>query len=187
MSKKYGLAIGKFAPFHVGHMYYLTECLKKCDELFIILSFDQRFIDKQPKCIQPHLSLKSRFDALRNFVITYLLDYNKPVYFDIVDESNIPEYPNGWEPFVELVDQKISEIYYDPNIIFSSEESYKDDYKKYFPKCEHIIIDKNRNLFKISGTKLRRVMHMITSLSEFVDIFTSIEYFLEEYPDGRPS
>ena len=181
MSKKYGLAIGKFAPFHVGHMYYLTECLKKCDELFIILSYDQRFVDKQPKCIRQYLSLRDRFEALRDFVISYLLDYKKPVYFDIVDESNIPEYPNGWEPFVKLVEEKLDVIPYVPNIIFSSEESYTDDYKKYFPKCEHIIIDKNRDLFKISGTKLRRVMHMITSLSEFVDLFTSMDHFKEVY------
>ncbi len=181
MSKKSGLAIGKFAPFHVGHMYYLTECLKKCDELFVILSYDQRFVDKQPKCIQPNLSLKNRFDHLRSFIICYLNDFGKPVYFDVVDESNIPEYPNGWEPFVELVENKLSEIPYEPNIIFSSEESYKEDYKKYFPKLEHIIIDQDRELFKISGTKLRDMMTETITLSEIVNQFTSLEYFLEKY------
>lgn len=182
MSKKYGLAIGKFAPFHIGHMYFLTECLKKCDELFIILSYDQRFVDKQNPKIQKDLSLKNRFTDLRDFVVCYLSKFNKPVYYDIVVESNIPEYPNGWEPFIQLIKEKLNNFH--PNIIFSSEESYTDDYKKYLPECEHIIIDSKRSNFHISGTELRHMMSMVYDLSKCIDNSTSLEYFLEKYDDS---
>jgi len=198
MEKRKALIIGKFCPFHVGHMYFLEEAVKKCDELFVILSYDQRFVDKQPKEIQTALTLKTRVKALKEF-INYYLHYDNcryPVSFDVVDESDIPEYPNGWEPFIKLVQEKLNKYNYEPNIIFSSEPSYSEDYKKYLPNCEHIIIDPERKKFNVSGTSIRHMMYvlektpddspehkqLINKFLECVDSFTSVSYFRKVYP-----
>ena len=49
-----------------------------------------------------------------------------------LDESNIPEYPNGWPMWSELMKEAVKE---EINIFFCGEQEYVEKLEEYFPEC----------------------------------------------------
>lgn len=186
MSKKKGFIVGKFAPLHVGHEYFIQKSLEQCDELFILLSHDQRFFQKIPGEIRHLFYPRDRYEDLECFVQEMLqFDYpDKVIYTGFVDESDIPEYPNGWEAFIQLCLREMTTSHqFDPNIVFSSEPDYDENYKKYLPNCQHIIIEADRKTHPVSGTKIREKMveiqKEITKLGDSLNQFANHRIYVD--------
>lgn len=158
MSEVKGLVIGKFAPPHTGHLWFINQVLEKCDSLMILLSFDKRWVEKQDKRIQIQLSVTNRFFPLAAVCERISKNVKKNIICDIIDESQIPEYPNGYHEFCKLCEMKFNEHKYYPDTMFSSEPNYVLEYKKYWPNINHVLIDPERINVNISATEIRKKM-----------------------------
>ena len=156
-NKRRGFLVGKFMPFHKGHRYFIQKSLEQCDELFILLCFDIRFKRTIPIEIRSSLRVESSLRDICEYThLLYGFYPEKKTFVRMIDESHIPQYPNGWKEWAKLCTDKMDELNYKPNLVFSSETSYDENYKKYFPKCKHIIIDCDRNSVSTSGTEIRK-------------------------------
>ena len=143
--KEVGFIIGKFAPLHNGHINFIHEAATQVDILYVILCYDEKFINRQTPEFKDHLGLKSRLLWLKHT----FNDHNHIKVF-YIDETNILEYPEGWADITKLILDVLPER---PTKVFSSEPSYDEGFKKYFPDVEHII--SNRDSVNISATQIR--------------------------------
>lgn len=139
--KKRGWLTGKFCMLHMGHINFIHQAATQCDELVVVLSHsDKRFKD-------PRLSYRNKMLWLRT---TFK---NEPHITVVgVDESNVPEYPNGWQAWSDLVKEKIGT---DFDYIFTSEICDHSGYNTHFPGQEVVVVDSERKGVDISATKIR--------------------------------
>ena len=139
--KKRGWLTGKFCMLHMGHINFIHQAATQCDELVVVLSHsDKRFKD-------PRLSYRNKMLWLRT---TFK---NEPHITVVgIDESNIPEYPNGWQAWSDLVKEKIGT---DFDYIFTSEPGDQSGYNTYFPGQQVMVVDADRKGVDISATKIR--------------------------------
>lgn len=142
--KKRGWLTGKFCMLHMGHINFIHQAATQCDELVVVLSHsDKRFKD-------PRLSYRNKMLWLRT---TFK---NEPHITVVgIDESNIPEYPNGWEAWSDLVKEKIGT---DFDYIFTSEICDHSGYNTHFPGQEVRVVDPERKGVDISATRIREDM-----------------------------
>lgn len=136
-----GWLVGKFAPITTGHIYFISMASTLVKKLTVVLSYRDGLFSED------YLSWKKR------------MLYLKTVFKDIphieiqsVDETNVSAYPNGWSEWAELVKQVIPS---DAKYVFSSEPSYTEGFNTYFPNCEHVVVDNNRDFENISATMVR--------------------------------
>ena len=149
---KTGFVVGKFAPLTTGHINFINQASTQCDKLLVLLSYDGRWRQKQTPYMSKKLTLKNRIKWLKE---TYHgFDH---IIVDYVDESEIPEYPNGWDAYTKLVEEKLEKHFgsKSADYVFSSEVEYDEGFKTYFPKSEHVLIDPDRENFPISATMVR--------------------------------
>lgn len=173
-----GLIIGKFLPFHKGHEFLITESLELCDKLFIIVSKNNNFNQKLQHEIQFLSDHEFREDAIE-YTLDLLLgleEKSKRIIIETVDETNIPNYPNGWLEFADLCNSKMKIHNFTPNKIFTSEESDINGYNTYFPHCDVQLIDIKRKNIAISATELRNDIYQLSQslnkLKKFLPHFT---------------
>lgn len=157
MDKKIGFYGGKFLPLHNGHVYSILHASRLCDELHVFLFyntyneeekikssvFTQKFLI--PKIRQ--LALEVEFKSYNN-IKTHFIDSSKCFNTQQYDDKNI-----RWDYESKEV---INIVGCEPNIVFSSEVSYEEYFKKSYPNAEIVLIDKDRSLFHISGTEIRK-------------------------------
>jgi len=146
-----GVITGKFAPLHTGHIYAITQAATQVDKLFVLLSFDQKFVDSQPEYIQDKLTLKKRLLWLKSTFAD--MPHIEVIY---IDETNIKPYPDGVEDWCNTVLNELF-IYHGVDGVdkwFSSEPEYTWWVGKYF-RCPNVIIDSDRLNFNISATEIR--------------------------------
>ncbi|QVV97655.1 hypothetical protein 2017DRC48_0130 [Vibrio phage ICP1] len=149
-NKTNGVITGKFAPLHSGHIYAITQAATQVDKLYVVLSFDQKFIDQQPLNLREKLSLKKRLLWLKTTFKD--MDHIEIIY---VDETNIKPYPDGVEDWYKLVTEKLSFAgCFKIDKWFSSEPEYTWWIENYF-NCSNVIIDNTRSNFNISATEIR--------------------------------
>lgn len=134
---KVGIFIGKFMPLHKGHVRSIIEAYTKCDKLYVLLCYK----DSDPI---------PRFE--RELALSKLISDLDNVDHYIIDETNVPEYPNGFEimcnKFRTVVENKI-------DYVFCGEKDYIDGFNKFMPEAEVILLDPNRSIVPISATKIR--------------------------------
>lgn len=141
-----GVITGKFAPLHNGHIYAINKAATQVDKLYVVLSYDQKFVDNLPLQLRDKLTLNKRLLWLKKTFSN--LSHINIVY---VDESNMGVYPNGVEEWTSAVEDLIPEKV---NTWFSSEPEYTWWVEKYF-KCKHVLIDSERSNINIAATKIR--------------------------------
>lgn len=150
MNKTVGVITGKFAPLHTGHIYAITEAATQVDVLYVVLSYDEKFIQNLPDRMKDKLTLKKRMLWLKRTFSD--MDHIKII---CVDESDMKPYPEGVPQWCSEVNNLLSE-----NGVtsidkwFSSEPEYSWWIKEHF-NCENIVIDSNRDMINISATKIR--------------------------------
>jgi HTH-type transcriptional repressor of NAD biosynthesis genes len=147
-----GFIVGKFAPLTTGHINFINHASTKCDKLLVLLSYDEYWRLEQKPYMKQRLTLRNRLKWLKETY--YDLDH---IIIDYVDETDIPPYPHGWKEFQELVKEKLVSHFgtEKTDYVFSSEPEYDAGFNKYFPETKHLILDKERELFPMSATKVR--------------------------------
>lgn len=169
---KVGLFIGKFLPLHRGHIQSIIEASTQVDVLYVIGSYRDN-----EKC---HINGKYITQCMiEQWLIEQFkgLDHIKIL---TVDETNLSEYPNGWDEWSKLIKSKLHEHIqqylpdcaacepcwigtYDHRIIdlyvFGGEIDDKLDYENYFRPCNYILIDPTRQRNNIRATDIRNDLY----------------------------
>ena len=136
---KEGLVLGKFYPFTLGHKYLIQTALDQSEMVTVLC------------CSLPTENIPGRHRY--SWILEEFWTDIKTKKLKLVHISKIlPQYPyediNFWSIWSELILK-----YCTPNVVFTSEK-YGDKLADIL-KCQHICVDINRQLYKISGTKIR--------------------------------
>lgn len=168
---KNGLIFGKFAPLTQGHINFINTASLQCEKLYVFLSYDQKFVDKQNFRDQKILNLKNRILWLKK---TYQ-DLDN-IIINFVDETNLASYPDGWLEFSNLIKEKLPKDLTGNNAVFTSEHEYDKELKFYFPNFEHVLVDPDRTVVNISATRMRNsIYENWDNLPNFVKKFYTLK------------
>lgn len=139
--KKRGWLTGKFCMLHMGHINFIHQAATLCDELVVVLSHsDHRFKDSRLSYRNKMLWLRTTFKNEPHITVVG------------IDETDVPEYPNGWQAWSDLVKDKIGT---DFDYIFTSEPGDQSGYNTHFPGQEVRVVDAERKGVDISATRIR--------------------------------
>lgn len=141
--QRIGVVFGTFAPFHLGHYQAVIQAKRDNDGCVVIVSGY-----KGDRGDEIGLDLQKRFRYTRE-----LFADDNEVYVHYVDETNMPRYPHGWEPWLEAVKHIVNEKTADTNEItwYVGEEDYR---KELEGRVEEVIM-LNRDIVNISATQMR--------------------------------
>jgi HTH-type transcriptional repressor of NAD biosynthesis genes len=148
-----GVLTGKFAPLTSGHINFIHLAATQVQKLWVVLSFDQKWIDALPnkKYWGHRLSLENRVKWLKRTFAD--MPHIKIIY---VDETNIATYPEGEKDWSVLVRKELNrQGCVSIDRWFSSEPEYSRWIDRYFPEARHVIIDQDRVGVPISATMVR--------------------------------
>ena len=143
---KVGVVFGTFAPLHQGHLDVIMRAKKECDGGCIVIVDGRegdRGGDKMP--------LKKRYRYVREF---FADDDLVAVYPIDETERNIPAYPNGWLPFLDVVKDIFRQgTTENPTPVFYVSEH---EYFVYLDSAgyEAVMLDRHEN--PISATMIRQ-------------------------------
>lgn len=144
----YGITFGKFCPLHNGHINMINQAATKVDKLFVILSYNANILESMPTKIKKTCNINNRIKWLK-------LTYANMDHIEIrwVDETNIRSYPDGWDDWVGLIKESMSDVNEEHiKYIFGSEPEYS-KMEEYYPNAKYICTD--RSDIHISATKIR--------------------------------
>lgn len=142
--KKYknGLVLGKMYPFTLGHQYLIDTAIQNCEHTHVIISHNK----------QQDIPGIVRFNVIRD---TYKNNKNVTVYQ--FEDDGLPQYDYECDTLDEFYSYwipPIKNIAPNLDVVFTSED-YGDDFAKYLG-VEHYLVDRNREKFPISGTRVRK-------------------------------
>lgn len=146
-----GFIGGKFLPFHLGHVYAILSASNQVDELYVVLSSskkrDKELCERDGiKYIPPEIRLSWIGESLNN------LENIKIIHIEDDYWDNDYNWEEGANAIKKAIDKPI-------DYVFSSEESYKDHFEKYYPDSKHIVIDNARKAVAISATEMRKNLY----------------------------
>ena len=143
-----GVFPGKFFPPHRGHLGAIIQAATRTNLLYVVVSDDMDIANE--KCDQeklPYMPLGLRAKWLS--IELQNIDHIKVI---ILDESGIPPYPAGCEPWAKKLVETVPEKF---EVIFGGDAEYKDTYMKSMPGKHYEVYDRHRNRYPISATKIR--------------------------------
>lgn len=150
-----GIYFGTFAPCHVGHFEQIVRAKRENRHAVVIIS---GYTGDRGDNIG--INLEHRARAMRQ-----LLKNDSNVSILQLDESEIPRYPAGWEPWLEMLESLIRQskdaLDFDVQsaTFYMGESDYKEPLESYFSKkWQHIDIHMtmvDRKILGISGTEIR--------------------------------
>lgn len=150
-NKTRGFIGGKFLPFHQGHVYSIIVASNYVDKLYVVLSTsknrDRELCEIDGiKYIPAETRLSWLGESLNNLENIELVH--------IEDDQWDNNY--NWEQGAKMIRKAIgSPIDY----VFSSENTYNEHFKKYYPESQHIVINAKRKTVDISATKMRENLY----------------------------
>lgn len=154
-----GVYFGRFCPPHRGHLYQMITASTKCNKLIVVIS-DNRHQTEQI-CREAGLPVITY--QLRKQWIGQQLQDMEHIEVRVLDETDIPEYPDGWEDWAarmrEVVPEKI-------DAFFVGDRDYEETLQSYFPESAIELFDPARSRYPISATEIR------------ADIFNNWHYIL---------
>lgn len=146
---KVGVYFGKFLPPHRGHLTAILTAATKVQNLYVVISDNvnrtKRICAESGVC---NIPINNRLQWLKQELLD--MPHIKVVK---LDESNIPEYPNGWDKWAKLMQEAVNE---DIDVFFCGEGEYIENLNKYFPKATVSLFDPQRATYNISATEVRK-------------------------------
>lgn len=131
----------KAYPPHSGHLYLIDTAIENSEHVHVICS---------------HNDTQSIPGKLRVNTLVEIYKNNLNVTIYSVDDTGLPQHDSECDTldefysyWVPLVYSNVKEL----DVVFTSED-YGDDFAKYLG-IEHILVDKERSKFPISGTEVR--------------------------------
>lgn len=141
MKEKVAVVFGTFAPLHQGHIDLIQRAKRQCDRVCVIVSGY-----KGDRGEEVGLPLQKRFRYIRE---GFSNDELTQIYK--LDETELPRYPLGWEPWLKTA---LETIQYDSKrenlVFFVGEKTYQEELEaRGFEACLQ------ERQFGISGTLIR--------------------------------
>ena len=142
-----GFIGGKFLPLHQGHVYSILQASTRVDKLYVILSHsEKRDRDLCERCGCKYIPYQTRLSWLHQLAKN--TDHIVPVAIE--DEYGDDDY--DWEDGARKIKEKIKEPI---DIIFGSDPEYKEIFSKLYPDACYTLVDHDRSIQPVSGTKVR--------------------------------
>ena len=145
---KVGVFFGKMIPPTRGHLTAILNAATQVQKLYVVISdnvnrtkriCDEAGIKEIPVNLRMQW-LKQEFQDMPHIKVVKL------------DETGIPEYPNGWTEWTKLMQEAVNE---EINVFFCGEKEYVENLNKYFPNAIVRLFDPNRTNYDISATRIR--------------------------------
>ena len=145
---KVGFMGGKFLPFHLGHLFAILEAHNQVDKLYIILSSSKKR-DKE-LCERDGIKYIPA-DVRMSWLGEAFNDLENIEVIDIEDDQwdNDYDWTEGARMITGAIPEKITHV-------FSSEHTYTELFKQFYPFAEHVVVDDERKTVTISATELRQ-------------------------------
>ena len=141
MKEKVAVVFGTFAPLHQGHIDLIQRAKRQCDRVCVIVSGY-----KGDRGEEVGLPLQKRFRYIRE---GFSNDELTQIYK--LDETDLPRYPLGWEPWLKTA---LETIQYDAEreelIFFVGEKAYQEELE-----ARGFQAHLQERQFGISGTLIR--------------------------------
>jgi len=84
-----GMMMGRFQPFHLGHLDLVKQILKECDEVLITITSSQfNYLEKDP------FTAGERIDMIHSSLKESSLDMRKCIVVAIENQFNIATWPS---------------------------------------------------------------------------------------------
>lgn len=142
MGKGVGFYGGKFIIPHIGHVYSIIYASSLVDKLYVLLMYDGKEKGLDYSNVGGYISKEQRLRWLKQ------ITKDMPnVEVGIIEST---------KSFSEEDANKVINCIGKFNYVFSSEILYSNYFKELYPFAEHIIIDKLRINYNISGSQLRK-------------------------------
>lgn len=145
---KTGVFVGKFLPPHRGHLSQIINSATQCETLYVVVSDNRKATGKI--CFDARLPLMSA--DLRVKWLSQELQGFEHIKIALLDETDIFEYPYGWDEWSKKLKSTIKEKI---DVIFCGDSEYEDGYNMYFPDAEFKLFDYKRERYPISATLIR--------------------------------
>lgn len=153
---KNGLYIGKFAPFHKGHLHSIIEASTLCENLYVIVSQNSSSIKK--RCEENHVNFFSLADTVAwiEFELKEFVDHITVISFS---EDSMPEWPNSWDNWAQEAKRSLREIGKSIDefeaVLGGEPEVYDEDISRYLGKhLRYVEIDPKCTAVPISASKI---------------------------------
>ena len=144
-----GVYFGRFCPPHRGHLYQMMVASTKCERLIVVISDNKR----QTENICREAGLPVITYQLRKQWIGQQLQDMAHIKVRVLDETDIPEYPDGWPAWAARMREVVPERI---DAFFVGDREYEDTLKSYFPESVIELFDPTRSRYPISATEIRR-------------------------------
>lgn len=159
MAKKFvtGLIVGKFCPLHDGHIKVIDTAAEQCENLIILSYTSGNFPGCEAEKRSEWLQMATKFCARTNITIE-VLDKKAATMGLLDDSSEFAHRQFCAEHLLETLETTV-------DAVFTSEDygqGFADYLSLYFTaqflnpvSVKHVMVDRERIAFPISGTKLR--------------------------------
>lgn len=144
-----GVYFGRFCPPHRGHLYQIMVASTKCEKLIVVISDSK--VQTEEMCRADGLPTIT-YQLRKQWIGQQVQDMDH-IEVRVLDETNIPEYPNGWALWSakmrEVVPEKI-------DAFFVGDAKYGPMMEQYFPESVMELFDPSRSRYPISATDIRK-------------------------------
>lgn len=146
---KVGVFPGKFLPPHRGHLNSIINAATKCERLYVVVSDNSAATLRE--CNQYNLHLMDMHTRIKWLSMELRgFDHIKVIG---LDESDIPEYPHGWDLWALELFETVPEKF---DVIFGGEPEYMEQHSHNFPGVTYELYDYQRERYPICATEIRK-------------------------------
>ncbi len=156
MTTKYdkGVIIGKFAPLTTGHINLINNAILECEEVHIIVCHSKQWLARQTQRDQKRLTI----DNCKRWLCMTYADMDM-IHVHTLDETHIPQYPDGWSEFMKLLMHQFPILQEDDVALYASQLDFDAKFKGYLPDLNYVVVDPRRTAVNITATEIRRNLY----------------------------